>query len=300
MKQKALITGCGGMLGVAAYDLISKVYETIATDIDCNEPFITYLDVRDVKQVAESVERIQPDIIFHLAALTDLEYCEKNPDNTWKTNALGTENVANICKLHDIPMVYICTAGIFDGKKDEYIDYDNPNPLNEYGASKYAGEVGISKLLSQYYVFRAGWMMGGGPKKDKKFVAKIMKQLKNGKKELNVVDDKLGTPTYTYDFIKNILHVVDKKMYGVYNLVCSGSCSRFDVAEEMVRYLKLKVKVNKVKSDFFKKEYFAHRPYSEKLIPFKLQSRGHYIMRDWKTCLHEYLDTDWDTYLGTR
>ena len=102
-----------------------------------------------------------------------------------------------------IPIIYISTAGIFDGKKDLYDDWDEPNPLGHYARSKYNGELYVEKNSNQYLILRAGWMMGGGPNKDKKFVNKIYKQIIEKKKILNVVNDKLGTPTYTVDFAKN-------------------------------------------------------------------------------------------------
>jgi dTDP-4-dehydrorhamnose reductase len=133
-------------------------------------------------------------------------------------------------------------------------------------------------------------MMGGGPRKDKKFVNKIYKQIASGATELNVVDDKLGTPTYTYDFARGLFKLAESDQYGVYNQACGGSCSRFDVASEFIRNLGLsdKIKINKVSSDFFRKEYFAPRPKSEKLENLKLDARGLNVMRDWKTCLSEY------------
>ena len=134
-------------------------------------------------------------------------------------------------------------------------------------------------------------MMGGGPDKDKKFVNKIMKQVKAGATELNVVDDKLGVPTYTVDFARSIMrHLEEELPYGLYNMVSSGEASRYDTAVEMVKHLGLDIKINKVESDFFKDEYFAKRPYSEKLINKKLIDLNRNYMRDWKVCLHEYLD----------
>lgn len=295
-KTKIFITGCGGMLGDAVYKTLKNKATILATDIDLNSNFLSFADVRDYDELRKKVFKFKPHIIFHLGALTDLEYCETHKENAWKTNALGTENVASICKELDIPMVYISTAGIFDGKKEFYTEYDLPNPINTYGTSKYAGEKIMKELLSKYYIFRAGWMMGGGPKKDKKFVKKIMQQIQEGKKELFVVDDKLGTPTYTFDFVKNMLWVIQKDLYGVYNSICEGSCSRYDVAKEILKITNNdNIKLRKVKSTYFKKEYFAKRPRSEKLIPFKLKERNLYIMRDWKVCLKEYL-SNWENY----
>lgn len=295
-ESRIFITGCGGMLGDAVYKTLQNKSTVLATDIDVNSPFLTYADIRDYSKIRSTIKDFKPNIIFHLGALTDLEYCELNPQEAWDTNALGTDNIALICKELHIPMLYICTAGIFDGEQETYLDYDYPNPINIYGKSKYAGEKVVKELVDEYYIFRAGWMMGGGPKKDKKFVKKMMSQIEEGKKELFVVDDKLGTPTYTFDFAKNMVHVIENDAFGVYNSVCSGSCSRYEVAEEMLKLLNRNdISLQKVQSDFFKKDYFANRPHSEKLIPFKLTERDLYIMRDWKVCLKEYMST-WNDY----
>ena len=136
--------------------------------------------------------------------------------------------------------------------------------------------------------------MGGGPEKDKKFINKIIKQIKEGVTTLNIVNDKFGTPTYTHDFVKNIDLVLDNELCGIYNLVCEGVTSRADVTEEILKVLKLskKISINLVNSDYFKKEYFAPRPYSERLINKKLNLRNLNKMRDWKVCLSEYLKTN--------
>ena len=139
---------------------------------------------------------------------------------------------------------------------------------------------------------RAGWMMGGGPEKDKKFVNKIFKQIAAGAKELKVVGDKLGTPTYTVAFARGIRIVAGTDLYGVYNQVCECDCSRYDVAVEFVRLLGLegRVKVTEVDSDYFKQEYFAPRPASEKLVNTKLHARGFRHMPHWRDALAEYAE----------
>ena len=189
-KTKILITGGGGMLGDAFYHTLKNKYILKATDIDLNEEWLDFLDVRDYNQYQNIVNEFNPEIILHLAALTDLEYCERNIQNAYLTNTLSVENAVRCAKIHDSTLVYISTAGIFDGKKDEYDDWDIPNPINVYGRSKYMGEKYVEKNMDKYFVFRAGWMMGAGKLKDKKFVNKIVKQIENGTKELNVVDDK--------------------------------------------------------------------------------------------------------------
>lgn len=290
--SRILITGCGGMLGEAVYAFYSKTCSVKATDLETNEEWLLYLDVRDYQAIEKEILEFKPTIIFHLAALTDLEYCEVNPLEAYKTNTLGAENIAILCKKYNILMVYISTAGIFDGSQDVYNDFDRPNPINYYGKSKYAGERFVKSYLDAYFVFRPGWMMGGGPRKDKKFVKKIIDKINSGEKELFVVRDKLGTPSYTYDFAKNMLEVINSGLYGLYNMVCGGGGSRYDVAEEILKILNLenKIKLTEVSSDFFKEEYFAPRPYSEKLLTLKLNLRGLNKMRDWRLCLREYLN----------
>lgn len=288
--SKVYIAGCGGMLGDAVYKKFNSKYEVKATDIDVNEDWLSYGDVRDYEEIRKSIVDFKPDLIINLAALTSLEYCEKNPENSWLTNALGPENIGLVANELDIPVVYISTAGIFDGKQEYYNDFDSPNPLGIYAKSKYDGELFTLRHVRKHYIFRAGWMMGSGVTKDKKFVNKIYKQIKDGKKELFVVDDKLGTPTYTHDFANGIFEITKTELYGLYNQVCKGDCSRYDVAVEFVRLLGLKdkIKVTKVDSDYFKNEYFAPRPYSEKLVNLKLNSRDINYMSHWKDALSDY------------
>lgn len=290
-NSRILITGCGGMLGEAFYLFYSSICSVKATDIDINENWLSCLDVRDYKAIDKEIVDFKPTIVFHLAAFTDLEYCELHQTETYDTNAMGTENIALLCKKHNIPLMYISTAGIFDGEKDEYNDFDQPNPINCYGKSKYAGELFVKTYLDKFFVFRAGWMMGGGPKKDKKFIKKIIDKINSGKKELFVVKDKLGTPTYTHDFAKTSMEVINSGLYGVYNMVCDEDGSRYDVAKELLKILNLenKIKLTEVSSDYFKKEYFVPRPYSEKLVTLKLKIRNLSKMRGWKECLSEYL-----------
>src|SRR5262245_153470 len=290
-EDRVLITGCGGMLGDAVYQCFSRDYRHVrATDIILNEPWLSCLDVRDLADCERAFADVKPTIVLHLAALTDLEYCERNQDDCWETNALGTENVASLARQYDATMVYISTAGIFGGEKEEFDDFDVPNPLSHYGRSKYHGERFVETRVPKYFCLRAGWMMGGGPKKDKKFINKIFGQIRGGSTELNAVDDKFGTPTYTVDFARSAAFLLTTKYYGVYNHVCEGGGNRYDVALEFVRLLGLAntVKVTKVHSDYYKDTHFAPRPYSERLVNLKLNARGLNRMRDWRICLKEY------------
>jgi dTDP-4-dehydrorhamnose reductase len=290
---RVLVLGGGGMLGEAVYQTLHNQVDLKMTDIDLNQSWLSKLDVRSYDSLKKEFERFKPQQVWHLAALVDLEWCEEHSDEAYHTNAVGTENVALLCAQYDATMVYISTAGIFDGEQDFYNDYDLPLPLSIYGKSKYAGELFVQQNLSKYFVFRAGWMMGGGPSKDKKFVNKIIKQINQGKKELFVVDDKLGSPTYTFNFVENLMKVLASQQYGVYNMVSKGNASRFEVAQEILKCFDLQSKIvlTKVNSDHWEKEYFASRPRSEQLINLKLELKDLNGMLDWKENLKNYLNT---------
>jgi dTDP-4-dehydrorhamnose reductase len=297
--HRIYIAGCGGMLGEAFYKLFSFGNELRCTDIDVNESWLSHLDFRDPDAYAADVKNFAPDYLFHIGAIIDLEYCEIDVANAYRTNTLSVENAVYIAEKLGIPLLYISTAGIFDGAKKAYDDWDNPAPLGHYARSKYAGEVFVSRHARRHLICRAGWMMGGGPRKDKKFVQKVMAQLKVGKRKLQVVNDKFGTPTYTQDFARNVQLLLEREYWGLYNVVCQGLTSRLEVAHEIVSILGLSgnVEIEEVDSSYFKEQYFAERPHSEQLINRKLDLRGLNIMRDWKTCLREYLAEYYNDYL---
>ena len=279
------------MLGDAFYEIFKQNFEIKCTDIDLNEKWLEYMDFRDIDSYAKDVTSYSPDYLFHLGAFTNLEYCEKNKDSSYITNTLSVENAVFIANKLNIPLLYISTAGIFDGKNETYDDWSQPNPLGVYARTKYLGEIFVQNNCNKYLICRAGWMMGGGPRKDKKFVNKIMNQIKSGVNELNVVDDKLGTPTYTLDFARNVELILTLEYWGLYNLVCKGTTSRYEVAKKILETCNLEnqIKLNSVTSDFFKKEYFAPRPYSERLLTKKLDLRKINIMRPWELALEEYI-----------
>ena len=264
--------------------------EYLLTDIETSEN-IKFCDIRNIEETAKIVREYKPDIIFNFAALVDLEYCETNKDDCYLTNTIASINLFNLSRDMNIPYVFISTAGIFGNDKEFYTEDDKPYPLSAYGKSKYYTEqILLNQEYEKYWIFRAGWMMGGGPDKDKKFVNKIMKKIKSGSNDLYVVDDKLGVPTYTKDFANSIMkHIEEDLPYGLYNMVSQGEASRYETAIEINNHLKLGLNINKVDSNYYNEEYFAPRPYSEKLINAKLNEIDRNYMREWKVCLREYL-----------
>lgn len=293
--MRLYIAGAGGMLGEGFHRTARDVDDIRFSDKDVNAPWLNLLDFRDFEAYRAEVRDFAPDVLIHLGAHTSLEYCEDNPDDAYVTNTLAVENAITIANELDVPLVYISTAGIFDGEKQLYDDWDQPAPLGVYARSKYMGEIAVQQRVSRHFICRAGWMMGGGVEKDKKFVSKIGKQLMAGADELNIVDDKDGTPTLTWDFARNLRALLDTQYYGLYNMVCGGLTSRLEVGTEMVRLLGLDntVRVNAVPSSHFASEFFAPRPPNERLVNYKLDLRGVNLMRDWREALREYLDADW-------
>lgn len=285
--MRTLITGANGMLGTAlCRELEKNNFKIYATDVS-RDGDSKHLDIRDLGELLGAIEGFKPDIVFHLAAETDVDKCEIEPEHAYLTNTIGTENVALACQKTDTVMVYISTAGVFDGNKNEpYNEFDTPNPINIYGKSKWEGEKIVGSLLSKYFIFRAGWMMGGG-KKDKKFVGKIVNLLKN-KNELSVVNDKIGTPTFVDDLAKCMISMIKTDRYGLFHMANKGICSRYDIACEIVKILRRKdVKINPVNSAAFPLP--APRGRSEAMVNFKLDLLGLNSMRTWQEALHQYL-----------
>jgi len=290
--ERIYLAGCGGMLGDAFYALFSQRYELRCTDIDVNARWLSFLDFRDADAYKADVKNFRPDYLFHLGAYTDLEFCEKNESETFRTNTIAVETAVSIANELNIPLLYISTAGIFDGKQEVYEDDDQPNPMGAYARSKYAGERYVIDNADRYLVCRAGWMMGGGPDKDKKFIGKLMRQIESGATELFIVDDKDGTPTFTHDFAYNVKALIEKEYWGLYNMACEGSTSRLEVATELIKIKQLqnRIAITPVSSDYFKETYFAPRPPCERLVNKKLAAKNINLMRDWKIALRDYLD----------
>jgi len=301
-KEKVFITGCGGMLGNAIYPFFKSWYgEVLATDKVVSEDWLSKLDVRDHEKLQTILAEYKPDIILHLAAETDLEYCETHPEITKDTNATATKDIALLAEEHGATLIYISTAGVFDGEKSGYYsEEDQANPLMVYGQTKYDGELHTLKHCSKSYVVRAGWMMGGGRRKEKKFIYKILQQVGEDKKEIFAVDDKWGTPTYTYDFAMNLFLLLETKKYGRCHMVCEGNGSRYDVAKEILRICNRQdITLTRVGSDFFAEEYFVPRPFSEMMINAKLTDLGINHMRPWKDALQDYITNHFSDYIDS-
>jgi dTDP-4-dehydrorhamnose reductase len=277
------------MLGEAVYGIFSPKCTVLATDIDLNEPWLSRLDVRDRAAVAQVCAEFKPEYIVHLAAMTDMEQCEREFENAYRTNTEAVQFIAEEARLRGIPLAYISTAGIFDGVKDIYYEDDMPNPLSIYGRTKYLGEL-LARTVPKHVVVRAGWMMGGGPKKDKKFIGKLFTQIRTGKKELHAVTDKFGSPCYTWDLARSLFFLLENGHSGVFHGACDGIASRADVARHLINELgKTDITLHEVTSDYFTKDYGATRPASEAFKNTVMKALNPSLTRDWQTCVSEYV-----------
>ena len=293
--KKIYIAGAAGMLGDAFYRLLNKDNELFCIDKNIRDAWQKPLDFTNKNEYLKSVAEFKPNWLFHIGAETDLEICEQYQDYAYSTNAASVEYAVDIANKLNIPILYISTAGIFSANKSYFTEEDMPTPLGIYAKSKYMGEAIVISKAKQYLICRAGWMMGGGIAKDKKFIGKIARQIIGGTSELNIVDDKLGTPTYTHDFCKKVMDLINNKQFGLFNLVCEGLTSRLEVATKMIDLLNLvnQVTIKKVNSNYFSEEYFAPRPNNEQLINLNLNKLNLGRMRSWDIALQDYLLEKW-------
>lgn len=282
------------MLGSSLCPILKKkMHVVLATDINTTEGS-DFLDVTSFDQVNKYIERVKPDMIMHLAAETDVDKCEVQPDHAFLTNTIGTQNIALASQKYDIELLYVSTIGVFYGDSPSpYTEFDEPNPINIYGRSKLEGEKIVQNLLRRYYIVRAGWMIGGGPKRDKKFVAKII-HLLNEKGGLKAVTDKIGSPTFTVDFSRCVAELIETRYYGLYHCTNKGFASRFEVAKSIVELLGYGIPVEPVSSAYFPLP--AARARSEVSRNYKLELLGLDNTRHWNEALKEYLEQYWKDY----
>ncbi|KAF0135200.1 MAG: dTDP-4-dehydrorhamnose reductase [Candidatus Saganbacteria bacterium] len=279
-----LVTGANGMVGSYVKEIFHDV-ELALTDIP-------EMDVTNKDLVFSLVAKYKPTTVLHLAAETNVDKCESEIDHAFRTNAMGTYNVALACQKFNAVMIYISTGGVFNGHAGQiHTEFDSPAPLNIYSKAKYEGELIVRDLLHKYYIFRAGWMIGGGSAKDKKFVGKIIELCKT-RDEIEVVNDKFGSPTFARDFLRGINKIIKTGNFGLYHLANTGVCSRYEIALEIVKLLGREVMIIPVSSDRFPLP--AQRAASEAIKNYKLDLLGINPMPSWKQALEEYIK-EWGT-----
>jgi len=282
MSLRTLVIGAHGTMGIDLCRIFAERGDELAG------PTRAELDVREAGQVLRAVEQWRPQRVVYLAALTDVDGCERDPDAAYLANTLGTQNVALACQRYDAELIYVSTLAVFNGQKPgAYIEFDTPAPANAYGRSKYEGEQMVRALVPRHFVVRAGWIFGGGLH-DKKFVGKILAQARE-RSELRAVDDKFGSPTYTVDFARGLARLSESGLYGTYHLVNTGQpASRYDIARQIVRAGGLDhCQVLPVGSEAF--PLAAPRPRMEAGRNYLLELRDCHWMRPCTAALEEYV-----------
>lgn len=267
---KILVTGADGMLGQDLCPILEKYnYNVIKTDIKT-------LDITDFDTAQTVINAHSPDMIIHCAAYTNVDKAEEDFETAKLINASGTENIAKICALKNIPILYISTDYVFDGKKQTpYKPDDNPNPINNYGLTKFYGEKAILKYCSKYFIVRTSWLYGIY---GKNFVETMISLA--AKPELKVVNDQTGCPTWTVDLSNGIIKLLKNEIYGIFHICSSGETTWYGFAKEIFNQCKLEVNLKPCTTEEFPRP--AKRP------KYSVMDNAN-ICGDWKNGLQNYL-----------
>lgn len=275
--MKLLVTGVKGQLG---YDVVKEAekrgVEAVGVDID-------EMDITDAKQVREVITKGGYDAVVHCAAWTAVDKAEDMEEACRKVNKEGTENIAQVCEVLDIPIMYFSTDYVFNGQGSEpWKEYDKRAPLNVYGQTKYEGELAVEKL-AKHFIIRIAWVFG---KNGNNFI-KTMLRLGKERGAVSVVNDQIGSPTYTYDLAKLVLDMIQSDKYGTYHATNEGICSWYEFACEIFKQAGMNVEVTPVSSDEFPAK--AKRPSNSRMSKTELDKNGFDRLPTWQDALHRYL-----------
>lgn len=291
--MKFLVTGVGGQLGFDVMnELAKRGYDAIGTDILPESAFNSYiqLDITDEKAVRETITAINPGAVIHCAAWTAVDAAEdeENKPKVYAINVLGTKHIAEACKETDCKMVYISTDYVFDGQGTEpwRPDCKDFNPLNYYGQAKLEGELAVSSTLNKYFIVRIAWVFGLN---GKNFI-KTMINVGKTHDEVRVVNDQIGTPTYTHDLARLLVDMCETEKYGYYHATNEGGyISWYDFCCEFYRQYGLKTKVIPVTTAEYGLSK-AKRPYNSRLDKSKLREAGFMPLPTWQDAVKRYLE----------
>ena len=280
--MRVLVTGGKGQLGSDLLcELSKRNIESVGIDIDD-------LDITDADATKRVIENINNDAkidaIIHCAAYTAVDAAEDNEALVTKINAEGTKNIAEVAKTLDIAMMYISTDYVFDGEGERPWEPDDKRaPLNVYGMAKYKGELYVEELLEKYFIVRISWVFG---LHGNNFI-KTMLRLGKERGSVSVVNDQIGSPTYTPDLSRLLVDMIVTDKYGRYHATNEGLCSWYDFAVEIFKQAKLDVAVTPVSSDAFLVK--AKRPHNSRMDKSKLTENGLELLPPWQDALRRYL-----------
>jgi dTDP-4-dehydrorhamnose reductase len=281
--MKILVTGAKGQLGNKLNEILGKNHQLILTDSD-------NMDITDINMVRRVIIEEKPDYIIHGAAYTKVDKAEEEIDLCRKINSIGTKNIATVAKEFDVKLIYISTDFVFDGlKKTPYTELDKPNPLSVYGLTKYEGEEYIREICTKYYIIRVAWLFGelpiGGAGTN--FV-EIMLRLAKERPGLSVVNDQIGSPTYTGDLVETISKIIiSSPEFGTYHFSGDGDCSWYDFAREIFKQTNTKIDLIPITSAEYPQK--AKRPPYSYLDKSKIEKTLDIKIRLWQEMLGEYL-----------
>ena len=277
--MRVLVTGTKGQLG---YDVMKELDKRGHTGIGVD---VEEMDITDAAKVAQVIRESQVEAVIHCAAYTAVDAAEDNPELCKKINAEGTENIAKVCKELDLKMIYISTDYVFNGEGTRaWEPDDHREPLNVYGESKYEGELAVEKYLQKYYIVRIAWVFGVN---GKNFI-KTMLSLSETHDELSVVNDQIGSPTYTEDLAILLVDMVETDKYGRYHATNEGLCTWYEFATEIFRQAGRDVTVHPVTSEEFPAK--AKRPHNSRMNKDKLEANGFKRLPAWQDALKRYLE----------
>ncbi len=279
--MKVLVTGVKGQLG---YDVVSELnkrrHEAVGVDIE-------EMDITDGASVKKVLQSVKPEAVIHCAAWTAVDAAEENAEKVRLVNAVGTENIAKECKTLGCKMMYISTDYVFDGKGEKpwQPDCKDYKPLNVYGQTKLEGELAVAENLEKYFIVRIAWVFG---KNGKNFI-KTMLNVGKTHDTVRVVNDQIGTPTYTYDLARLLVDMIETEKYGYYHATNEGGyISWYDFTQEIYKQAGYSTKVVPVTTAEYGLSKTA-RPFNSRLDKSKLIENGFKPLPTWQDALKRYL-----------
>lgn len=277
--MKVLVTGANGQLG---YDVVKELQKQ---NIECYGAERKDFDIVDFNGTEKFIANYMPDVVIHCAAYTYVDKAEDEQGLCYLVNASATENIAEICKKINAKMLYISTDYVFDGTKDGFYEVeDEPNPINVYGKTKLLGEQAVERILDKYFIVRISWVFG---EHGNNFV-KTMLRLGKERKEINVVADQYGSPTYTADLAPLLVEMIQTDKYGIYYATNEGVCTWAEFAEEIFKIVGMDVKVNHITTAEYPTR--AQRPMNSRLSKKSLQINNFKYLKLWNDALRQFLN----------
>lgn len=277
--MKVLVTGANGQLG---YDVVKELQKQ---NIECYGASRQDFDIVDFEVTENFIKNYMPDVVIHCAAYTAVDKAEDEQVLCYLVNVSATDNIAKICKKINAKMLYISTDYVFDGNKDGFYEVDDePNPINVYGKTKLLGEQAVQKILDKYFIVRISWVFG---EHGNNFV-KTMLHLGKERKEINVIADQYGSPTYTADLAPLLVEMIQTEKYGIYHATNEGVCTWAEFAEEIFKIAGIDVKVNHITTAEYPTR--AKRPLNSRLSKEKIINNKFIIIRAWEKALREFIE----------